>query len=75
MSLKRGFPQILGLWMITHTEHLNAEGDHRSPISLLPVRHPPIPRSLSFRGGVLFHVTLATQRLCSTLHAASILLP
>lgn len=36
---------------------------------------PPHPSFPFFHRGVLFHVTLATQWLCSALHSASILLP
>lgn len=36
---------------------------------------PPHPLFPFFHRGVLFHVTLATQRLCSALHSPGILLP
>ncbi len=36
---------------------------------------PPHPSFPFFHRGVLFHVTLATQRLCSALHSAGIRLP
>lgn len=74
VSLKQDFPQIVGVRSLYNLRRGWPPFSYFTP-TCPAISLPPHPLFPFFHCGVLFHVTLATQWLCSALHSAGILLP